>query len=183
MYSFQKLALLVVATASLSSCATKRDSRLQHSDSKINEEIVKEDDVKESGNNIIDFLEPVPREYIVSEVIDDSVLLVFTEKCVVFSNYSSTELAELEQRMTEEEWEAFYDDMAYYGNEASLFLYEKTRIERVYDQKYFKFIFESGREITIDRQKSLETIFFFNPKKDLLYCDTRAFNKEQYRGY
>jgi hypothetical protein len=109
--------------------------------------------------------------------------VVFKNKCVVFSNYSVAELADIEKRMTADNYMDFYDDMANYGNEASLFLYEKTKVERVNEKKYIRFIFSNGDELTIDKHKSTETIFFFNPQKGIQQCDTRGFIKEKYVDY
>lgn len=179
------IAFTITLAISLFGCSPKRQAKPSNSDSAISNQLATEASVEKSQEETANFLGPVPLQYIVpeTEFVDDSTLVIFTSKCVVFSNYSESELAELEKKMDEEQWEAFYDDMAYYGNEDSLFLYDKTKVERVYNEKYFKFVFRSGREIIIDRQKSVESIFFFNPDKELLHCDTRGFINEQFRDY
>jgi hypothetical protein len=140
-------------------------------------------DSAETEVDTVAFQRPIPDDYVVYDIVGDSGVVIFTDKCVVFSNHSVEELAEIETKMTADDYMDFYDDMAYYGNEASLFLYERTKIERVDDKKYIRFVFSNGNEITIDRHKSTETIFFFNPEKGIRQCDTRGFIKEKYVGY
>lgn len=130
------------------------------------------------------FLRSVPKSFVVYDSIQsDTSIVVFKDKCVVFANYSHQELAEMEKKMGPDNWEGFYDDMAYYGNNASLFLTERTITERVYEEKYLRFVFASGKTLTIDRHKAAESIFFFNPDKGIKYCHTHWFNKEKYSGY
>jgi hypothetical protein len=156
------------------------------SSTKKNDKQVYSDSLKKIAieNEKAPLLQPIPKELLVSETVNDSDVVVFNEKCVVFSNYSESELAEMEKKSkSADEWEAFYDDYSYYANEASLFLYEKTTIKSESKKKYIQFIIASGEKITVDRYKSTGTIFFFNPKTGVMQCWSTGFDKEKYTDY
>jgi hypothetical protein len=136
------------------------------------------------ANEALPLLRSVPDNLIIYDPVDDSTVVTFEEKCVVFANYSEKEFHDIARKSkSADEWESFYDDYAYYSNEASLFLHDKTTVNRVADKKYIRFVFLSGDVITIDRFKSVQTIFFFNPETEVKQCDFYGFNKEKYVGY
>ena len=136
-------------------------------------------------SDTISLFQPVSKKYLVPDNVNDSEVSVFGEKCVVFSIYSDSELSSIEKESkSEDEYEAFYDDYSYYANKASLFLYKKTTIKKTeLNKKYIQFILSSGKKITIDRYKSAETIFFFNPKTGVKQCDIESFDSLKYTDY
>jgi|LakMenE18May11ns_1017448.scaffolds.fasta_scaffold9920383_3 hypothetical protein len=180
-----RLLIILITTWTLQSCSTtkKNENKNVVQDSVNSIETINEVAPTTPDTDTLTFLRSVPKDYIVYDIVSDSDVVVFKNKCVVFSNYSVAELADIEKRMTADNYMDFYDDMANYGNEASLFLYEKTKVERVNEKKYIRFIFSNGDELTIDKHKSTETIFFFNPQKGIQQCDTRGFIKEKYVDY
>ena len=135
-------------------------------------------------NETLPLLGPVPEKLIIYDVPEDTSIITFEEKCIVFVNYSTEEFSSIKEKSkSTNDWEAFYDDYAYYSNEASLFLNDKATVNRVSNKKYIRFVFHSGDIVTIDRFKAVETIFFFNPETDLRQCDFRGFSKDKYVGY
>lgn len=129
-------------------------------------------------------LQKVPSEFVVNEAIVDSDLVIIKEKCIVFSLYSDKELEDIEKSFkNKDNWDAYYDDLSFYANEASQFLTEKTTVKCESTKKYIQFVLITGEKITIDRNKSAETIFFFNPRTGIKQCDCQGFDKNKYRGY
>lgn len=177
MKSLMRSLMLLVLTITSISCATKQPKEEQLKDTI--DTVVKPSVISDTVN----MLSPIAKDRLVSLAEGDTSVLEFRDKCVVFANYSDAELEEMKKSRSEEEWEGFIDDYSYYGNEASLFLHERTIIERASDKKYIRFIFTNGNEITVDRRKSVQTMFFFNPDKGLKECGFSSFKKEEYKGY
>ncbi|MBS1507207.1 MAG: hypothetical protein JSS79_11230 [Bacteroidetes bacterium] len=172
-----RLLILLPIALAIISCATKQQKEEQ---SKVTMDTVSK---APSIHDTVNMLRPIAKDRLVSVAEGDTNVIEFRDKCVVFANYSDQELEEMQKSRSEEAWEGFIDDYSYYGNEASLFLYERTIVERASEKKYLRFIFTNGSEITIDRRKSVETIFFFNPDKGVKECGFSSFRKEEYRGY
>jgi hypothetical protein len=170
--------LIFIITLTIISCSTgstKKSDRQVYSDS------LKKIAIEHENAPLF---QPIPKEILVLETVNDSDIVIFKEKCVVFSNYSKSELAEMEKKSkSADEWETFYDDYSYYANEASQFLYEKTTLKTESNKKYIQFILATGDKITVDRYKSAGTIFFFNPRTGVNQCDAAGFEKDKYTDY
>jgi len=136
------------------------------------------------AHEILPLLQKVPSEFVVKEAIVDSDLVIIKEKCVVFSLYSDKELEEIEKSFkNKDDWAAYYDDLSFYANEASQFLTEKTAVKCESTKKYIQFVLITGVKITIDRNKSAETIFFFNPRTGVRQCGCQSFDRNKYTDY
>ena len=99
-------------------------------------------------------------------------------------NYSDKELEEIEKSFkNKDDWAAYYDDLSFYANEASQFLTEKTAVKCESTKKYIQFVLITGVKITIDRNKSAETIFFFNPRTGVRQCGCQSFDRNKYTDY
>jgi hypothetical protein len=128
--------------------------------------------------------EKLSDKIIVKANVTDSELVIFKEKCVVFSVYSDNEMDEFEKDIkNKDDWETYYDDLSFYLNEASQFLSKKTKVEAESRKKYIQFILTSGEKITINRYLSVGTIFFFNPKTGVKQCDWAGFDQNKYTDY
>ena len=89
----------------------------------------------------------VPKEFLVSNDVPNSETTIIKDGSIVFSCYSENEIETLRKESNnEEEQNTFYDDYAYYMNEASLFLYKKTNVKYISDKKYIQFILANGEK-------------------------------------
>ena len=126
----------------------------------------------------------IPDGLIVKQTVNDSDAAVFTQKCVVFSIYSDSELAEMEKKSRNaDEWAEFYEDYSNYINVASQFLDARTKTISESNKRHLQFKMETGETITVDRAKSAGKLFFFNPQKGVRQCDSFSFDQGKYTDY
>jgi hypothetical protein len=132
----------------------------------------------------IPMLQTFPANQFIEAVVNDSNTLIVTEKCVVFPLYTENELNEKKKSAkNEDEWETYYDDLTSYANEASLFLYDKTKKINADKKDYIQFNLSTGKKYIISRKEAVEYILFFNPNTGLKQCEIYSFQKEKYTDY
>jgi hypothetical protein len=114
----------------------------------------------------IQLLNAIPDELIVKKTIDDSEVAIFSEKCIVFSDYSEGELAEKKIKCkSTEEWGFFFHDYSHFNST------EKASTKPVSKKKYIQFQLKNGSRVTVDRAKSAGKLFFFNPNTGVKQCE------------
>jgi len=168
--------IIVFISFSIVACSKKNDV----TDSSVSDSLKKEVTI---FTDTASLFQPLSKDILVYDAVGDSDVLVYKDKSAVFSSYSDSELDEIEKKNSLDDWEAIYDDYSYYGNQASLFLYKKTKTENASSKKYIRLVFATGEQITIDRFKSVGSIFFFNPQKGVKLCYTTAFDSTRYIDY
>ena len=150
---------------------------------KLYDEIVKKTP-NENMNMRNSSYQAIPDGLIVKQTVNDSDAAVFTQKCVVFSIYSDSELAEMEKKSRNaDEWAEFYEDYSNYINVASQFLDARTKTISESNKRHLQFKMETGETITVDRAKSAGKLFFFNPQKGVRQCDSFSFDQGKYTDY
>jgi hypothetical protein len=128
-------------------------------------------------------LNPIPKELIVTQPVNDSDVVVYKSRCVVQTEYSSGELAEVEKKqMTPAEWKVYYEDYKA-DNGVSMFICERAMVYIESDKKYIQFLMSDGVKITVDRKKSIRRLFFFNPKTGVKQCLSVDFKREKYKPF
>ena len=138
---------------------------------------------KSSAPDTMEMLQPVPKELIVDQTVNDSDVFVVKEKCVLQCNYSENELLEIHKKSkSEDEWNAFYDDYSFY-EDVTMFLYERVLVRIESEKKYVRFISTTGEKITIDRIKSVGRLFFFNPETGIKQCNSARFDRRKYKRF
>ena len=168
--------ILLIFALSVISCSEKKSRNY----AKITDTIER----KTFPPDTLAMLHPVSNELLISERVCDSDIISFSEKCAVFVLYSENELAEMKKKyQSEDDWNAFYDDLSFYTNEASQFLSSDVKLESVSQKKYIQFHLVNGTIITIDRKKAEESILFFNPQSGIKQCEYFSFDKEKYKGF
>ncbi len=126
----------------------------------------------------------VSPKFMVNNNMDDSSIVEIKTKSVVMTIYSDNEFEIMESEAENpDEWEALYDDISFYANEASMFLYEQEDLNIIRDEEFIRFLFTNGDTLTISRKKSVENIFFFNPDSALKQCDNYSFNSAEYKDF
>ncbi len=129
-------------------------------------------------------LNPVPKELITTQNVDDSDVVVVKVRCVVHAKYSESELLEMEKKYKNtDDWKVFYDDYLFYNEDVTMFLHERAIVKTESIKKYIQFIMATGENITVNRMKSAGKLFFFNPVTGLSQCDSSAFDQRKYTGF
>ncbi len=129
-------------------------------------------------------LNPIPKELIVTKNVNDSDIVVIKTRCVVHSKYSENELMEIQKKCNSaNEWEAFSDNYSFYNDAVSMFLYERALIITESNKKYILFMLATGDKIIIDRKKSAEKLFFFNPETGIKQCNSSNFDRRKYTDF
>jgi len=137
-----------------------------------------------SSFNNKDMLNPVPKELIITQNVNDSDVVIINIRCVVHAKYSESELREMEKKyMNADEWAVFYDEYLFYNEDVTMFLYERAIVKTESKKKYIRFILATDERITVDRMKSAGKFFFFNPATGLKQCDSFSFDQRKYTKF
>lgn len=129
-------------------------------------------------------LNPVPKDLITTQNVNDSDVVFISIRCVVHVKYSESELKEIERQFNNtEKWNVFQNNYLFYNEDVTMFLYKRAIVKTVSQKKYIQFIMDRGEKITIDRLKSAGKLFFFNPETGVSQCDSSSFDQRKYRKF